>query len=312
MKRPTYADPWLVAYAALMLIATLIAAHGAYTFFSYMLPPLFAILATVVTAGSIPALDAAGTLERSHKRWLYWLGAALFLLMETLANYFAAQAVFVANVRRALAEWPAADLVRIAEHPAGRALVVLFLAMPSGIVAYFAYILAERVRSIREARASFAHRSRRSSQLRGLVVKLARMVREVRTSLVHARAEFERVSRQLHEAHTSHARSLTELREQLAAAQAQAREAQVEAAKSREQLEQARELAREKCVEVAKLHEQPANDPPTRTRIVAYLREQLATGRSRLDVSRELNIADATLRGWMEAEQPVNGVEVLN
>lgn len=38
----------------------------------------------------------------------------------------------------------------------------------------------------------------------------------------------------------------------------------------------------------------------------------MISGRSRLDVARELNIADATLRGWMEAEQPVNGVEVLH
>lgn len=298
-KPPSYLDAWLIAFLALMVAASIIAAHGAYIFFSYLLDWWVAALATAVTAAGIPALDAAGTLEAKRgKAALYWAGAFIFLGMETLANYFSGQAVFLANVLQAFAGKSGADLVWLAEQPVGRVLVVIYLAMPSLIVAYFAYAAASRWRSIRDARAIFANRSRRSSQLRTLVVKLTRMVRELRAGLAQARAEYERVSRSLHEAHTAHARSLTELREQIAAAQAQARDAQTETAKLREH-------PREPSV-------QPANDPPTRTRIVAYLREQLATGRSRLDVSRELNIADATLRGWMDAEQPVNGVEVLH
>lgn len=279
MKRPpSYVDAWLITFLVLMAVASIIAAHGAYIFFSYLLDWWVAALATAVTAAGIPALDAAGTLEQKRGRAaLYWLGALVFLGMETLANYFSGQAVFLANVLQAFAGKSGADLVWLAQQPAGRVLVVIYLAMPSLIVAYFAYAAASRWRFIREARATLANRSRRSSQLRALVVRLARVVRELRASLTNTRAEFERVSRQLHEAHTSHVRALTDLREQ----------------------------TRETVIS-------PANEPPTRARIVAYLREQIATGRSRLDVSRELNIADATLRGWMEAEQPVNGVEVLN
>lgn len=299
MKRPSYFDAWLIAFLALMIAASIIAAHGAYVFFCYLLDPPIAALATAVTAAGIPALDAAGTLEPKRGRAaLYWLGAFVFLGMETLANYFSGQAVFLANVLQAFAGKSGADLVWLAQQPAGRVLVVIYLAMPSLIVAYFAYAAASRWRSIRDARATFARRSWRSSQLRALVVKLTRLVRELRASLAHVRAEYERVSRSLHEAHTNHARGLTELREQLATAQVQALDAQAEFAKLREQ-------PREPAIRIA-------SEPPTRARVVAYLREQLATGRSRLDVSRELNIADATLRGWMEAEQPVNGVEVLN
>lgn len=300
MKRlPSYLDPWLIAFLALMIAASIIAAHGAYIFFSYLLDWWVAALATAVTAAGIPALDAAGTLEQKRGRAaLYWLGAFVFLGMETLANYFSGQAVFLANVLQAFAGKSGADLVWLAQQPAGRVLVVIYLAMPSLIVAYFAYAAASRWRSIRDARATFANRSRRSSQLRALVVRLTRIVRELRASLANARAEFERVSRQLHEAHTTHARALTELREQIATSQQMAREAQLEAAKLREHPREP--------------FPWPASEPPTRARVVAYVREQMAGGRSRLDVARELGFADATLRGWMEAEQPVNGVEVLN
>lgn len=298
-KTPSYLDAWLIAFLALMVAASIIAAHGAYVFFRYLLDPPIAALATAVTAAGIPALDAAGTLEQKRERAaLYWLGAFVFLGMETLANYFSGQAVFLANVLQAFAGKSGADLVWLAEQPAGRILVVIYLAMPSLVVAYFAYAAASRWRTIREARTTFANngqfRTRTARRMRGL----RRAVRELRASLAHVRAEYERAARNLHEAHTTHARSLTELREQIAVAQAQARDAQAEAAKLHEQ-------AREPSA-------RPANDPPTRARIVAYLRAQLAAGRSRLDVSRELNIADATLRGWMEAEQPMNGVEVPN
>lgn len=295
-KPPSYLDAWLLAYTALMLIATLIAAHGAFVFFSYLLPPAFAVLATVVTAGSIPALDAAGTLERSRRRWLYWFGAGTFLLMETLANYFSAQAVFVANVRQALAQWPSADLVRIAEHPAGRALVVLFLAMPSGIVAYFAYILAERVRTIRKARDTFANRSRRSGQLRALVVKLSRIIRELRAGLASAQADVARLTQEARERLTIHAREVAELREHLAQAQRTTREAQAEAAKLREQ-------PREPIIRTA-------NEPPTRAVLVTYVRERVANGASLAEVSRETGWPESSLRGYLK--EATNGVEVLN
>lgn len=312
-KPPSYLDAWLIAFLALMIAASIIAAHGAYVFFRYLLDPPIAALATAVTAAGIPALDAAGTLEQKRGRAaLYWLGAFVFLGMETLANYFSGQAVFLANVLQAFAGKSGADLVWLAEQPAGRVLVVIYLAMPSLIVAYFAYAAASRWRSIRDARAAFANRLRRSGQLRALIVKLSRIVRELRAGLASAQADVARLSQEARESFAGHARETAELREQITQARERSAQAQAEAAKSREQLEQARELAREKIAEVAKLHEQPANEAPTRARVVAYVREQLATGRSRLDVARELGFADNTLRGWMDAEQPVNGVEVLN
>lgn len=288
-RLPSYLDPWLGAFLALMIAASIIAAHGAYIFFRYLLDPPIAALATTVTAVGIPALDAAGTLEpRRGRAVLYWLGAFVFLAMETLANYFSGQAVFLANVLTAFAGKDGADLVWLAQQPVGRVLVVIYLAMPSLIVAYFAYAAASRWRQIREARAAFANRSRRSLQLRALVTRLARIVRGLRDELVDVRGAYTRLAGE-------RTREATDLREQLEQARAKAREAQTEAAKLREQ-------AREPSI-------WPTNEPPTRARVVAYAREQVESGRSRLEVARELGFADATLRGWMEAS---NGVELLN
>lgn len=303
MKKPSYIDPWLGIFLALMIAASFIAAHGAYTFFRYLLDPWVAALATAVTAAGIPALDAAGTLEtRRGKAALYWSGALVFLAMETLANYFSGQAVFLTNVLQAFAGKEGADLVWLAQQPAGRVLVVVYLAMPSLIVGYFAYAAASRWRTIREARAVFASRSRRSSQIRALVVRLARVVRELRAELAVVRARLEEGLRIAREGAAEQARLLgqerdraTDLKRQLAESQQAVRELSAEAASIREQ-------AREPLV-------LPASEPPTRARVVAYVREQMTAGRSRLDIARELGFQDSTLRSWMEA---TNGVEILN
>lgn len=288
-RPPSYFDAWLVAFLALMVAASVIAAHGAYIFFSYLLDWWVAALATAVTAVGIPALDAAGTLEpRRGRAALYWLGALVFLAMETLANYFSGQAVFLANVLEAFAGKDGADLVWLAQQPAGRVLVVIYLAMPSLIVAYFAYAAASRWRMIHEVRATFANRSRRSTELRALVVRLARAVRGLRDELADVRGAYTRLA-------SERTREATDLREQMEQARAKAREAQAEVAKLREQ-------SREPSI-------WPASEPPTRTRVVAYAREQVESGRRHSEVARELGFADATLRGWMEAS---NGVELLN
>lgn len=135
------------------------------------------------------------------------------------------------------------------------------------------------------------------AQRRALIRRLMRIVRELRVSLANAQALISDQAREFRESRLLAARESGELREQLEQARAQAREAHAEVAKLREQARDPRNI--------------PANDPPTRARVVAYVREQVDGGRSRLDVARELGFADATLRGWMEAE-PVNGVEVLN
>lgn len=296
-KPPSYFNAWLIAFLALMIAASIIAAHGAFIFFSYLLDPWVAALATAVTAAGIPALDAAGTLEQKRGRAaLYWLGALVFLGMETLANYFSGQAVFLANVLEAFAGKSGADLVWLAQQPAGRVLVVIYLAMPSLIVAYFAYAAASRWRTIREARAAFANRSRRSSQLRALVVKLSRIIRELRAGLASAQADVARLTQEARERLANHAREVTELREHLTQARERSAQAQIEAAELRE-----------------RVHEpivRPASDPPTRAALVAYVRERVANGASLAEVSRETGWPESSLRGYLK--EVTNGVEVLN
>lgn len=294
MKKPSYIDPWLIVFLILMCVASIIAAHGAYVFFCYLLEPGIAVLATVVTAAGIPALDVAGTLEQKKSRAaLYWLGAFTFLGMETLANYFSGQAIFLANVLQAFAGKEGADLVWLARQPAGRVLVVVYLAMPSLIVAYFAYAAASRWRTIREARAVFAKdgrsRARTARRLRGL----RRMARELQTEIASARAKLEEGLRVARDSAAEQARlsqqdreRAADLKRQLAESQQAVRELSAEAASLRVQVQAPFDL--------------PASEPPTRARIVAYVREQLAAGRSQLDIARELDIADATLRGWLK------------
>jgi len=40
--------------------------------------------------------------------------------------------------------------------------------------------------------------------------------------------------------------------------------------------------------------------PPTHARVVAHVREQLARGRSLLDIARELGFSESTVRGWLK------------
>jgi hypothetical protein len=306
--RPSYADPWLAVFLALMTAASIIAAHGAYVFFTYLLDPWVAALATAVTAVGIPALDAAGTLEgRRSRAVLYWVGAFTFLGMETLANYFSGQAVFLANVLRAFAGKEGADLVWLAQEPAGRVLVVIYLAMPSLIVAYFAYAAASRWRMIRDARANFASRrhsrARTAQRLRGLRLD----VRGLRNEIAAGGEVYEELKRTMRDNRLAAAREIEELREKLEQSTQAVRGAQ----------QQARDVAqvlREREVEIKELREQAAqpfnlfaNEPPTRARVLAYVREQMEAGRSRSEVARELGFPEATLRNWMEA---TNGIEV--
>lgn len=83
-----------------------------------------------------------------------------------------------------------------------------------------------------------------------------------------------------------------QLSERAASAEAAAANRQAENTKLRESLSQARE-------ETAGLRELI----PTRSRIVAYVREQTTEGkRSLLDVSREVDIKESTLREWLKNE----------
>lgn len=146
-----YIDLWIVAFSIALIVASIISVHGTYVFFSYVTDNWIAYLATALTAFSVPLLDAAGTLAaKTWQRVVYIAGGGVFLVMETLAQYYAGQAYFTTRVLAALKNLPDSDLLAIAStNPqAGRWLVGLYLAMPSVIVAFFAFALAYRIRQL--------------------------------------------------------------------------------------------------------------------------------------------------------------------
>jgi hypothetical protein len=301
--RPSYADPWLGCFIALMTAASIIAAHGAYIFFTYLLDPWVAALATAVTAVGIPALDAAGTLEaRRSRAVLYWIGAFVFLGMETLANYFSGQAVFLANVLRAFAGKEGADLVWLAQEPAGRVLVVIYLAMPSLVVAYFAYAAASRWRMIRDARAKVTQGSQRSRELRTTVRRLIVKVRGLYDELASQQDLLADLSYKAHEDRLVSARDTDELRKQLDQV-TQARAEIEQAVRGAQQ--QARDVAqvlREREAELAQLKEEAAQafilEDLDR---VAIARALLDRGASQRETARLVGMAEATLRNRLKA-----------
>jgi hypothetical protein len=147
MKR--YIDAQLALFVLLALGASVLSSHGAFQFFLYLVDEWLAWVFILVVALGIIGLDAAGTISRGAARWAYYTGMAFFLLLETLANYFAGQAGFVAKI---VAKLPvSSDLRTIAEgHPAAtRALVVIFLSMASLAVAYFTFAATMRFQQIR-------------------------------------------------------------------------------------------------------------------------------------------------------------------
>jgi hypothetical protein len=318
-RPPSCLDPWLAAFLLLMVAASVIAAHGAFVFFGYLVEPWVAVLATTVTAVGIPALDAAGTLEKTWKRWLYWAGGLLLLGMETLANYFAGQAVFATRVAERFAGQVGVDLAYLAEKPIGRVLVVVYLALPSLIVAYFAFAAASRWRVIRDARAKVAQGSQRSRELRATVRGLIADVRGLRSEIAKGGEVYHELKHKAREDYLVSTREAQELREQLEQATQGRTELEQAVRGAQQQARDVSQTLREREEEIKELREQVreplalfASEPPTRARVIAYVREQMAAGRSRLEVARELGFADGTLRSWMEAEQSSNGVESLN
>jgi len=183
----TYLDARLALFILLALGASIISSHGAYQFFLYLVDERLAAVFIAVVALGIVGLDAAGTLERGWRKAPYFAGMGVFLLLETLANYFAGQADFVARIVAKLP--PSSDLRAIAEHNPGwtRALVVLFLAMASIAVALFTFAAATRFGQLRSGRADRLRR--RLAIWRGRITKLVGALRATRASLADARAQ---------------------------------------------------------------------------------------------------------------------------
>jgi len=187
-------DPRLVLFATLAAGASVIAAHGSWIFFGYLVDPNLAAVFVAVVAIGIIGLDAAATLDRRPaQRAAYLGGMGLFLVMETLANYFAAQSTFVANVLEKIA--PDSDLAAIARGEPfwSRVLVVVFLSLASLAVAAFTFAAASRVAQIRAAdqrdQTITARYRRLLAQRRGLVERLTRMARGLRETVASLSAE---------------------------------------------------------------------------------------------------------------------------
>lgn len=189
-------DPRLLLFGALILGASIISSHGAWLFFGYLVAPWLAGVFTAVVAVGIIGLDAAGTVERGWRRAPYYAGMAFFILLETLANYFAGQAGFVTQIREALHDRPASDLLAIAtqDPTATRSLVWLFLSPASLAVALFVFAATKRVMQIRagDDRPLAARIARLVGALRrarGRVSRLVGALRETRAQLRATRGE---------------------------------------------------------------------------------------------------------------------------
>lgn len=218
----TYLDARLLLFLALAIGASVISSHGAYQFFLYLVDDWLAAVFIGVVALGIIGLDAAGTLERGWRRAPYYVGMGVFLLLETLANYFAGQAGFVARIVAKLP--PSSDLRTIAEqHPAvTRLLVVLFLAMASIAVALFTFAAATRFGQIRAGQTD--RLGRILARLRRRYSAVVGMLHAARKELAQAAADLQARVQELAQARAQSALLDVELqREREAVAQVRAR-----------------------------------------------------------------------------------------
>lgn len=291
-----YLDVWLCLFVVLAALASVIAAHGSRVFFGYLVDWWLAWVFTAVLALGIVGLDAAATLEAAWwKRWMYLGGMLLFLAMETLGNYFAGQAVFVARVRAALAASPESDLLRIAAGDGllTRGLVVLFLALASVAVAFFTFAAATRAKHLAAAQ----HKTD-DAQLRATIQDIKTQLAQATTDHVSVLRERDAVIAQLEadaaqqtERHASAMReqeqATADLRSflaQQAADLAQAR-AELEVAK-RQAAQQAEDYAaglRRQEQDIARLREAAAQPPDPQAIDL-------------LKIARRLRMADVPLR----------------
>ena len=149
-------DPRLWLFGLLALGASIIAAHGSWSFFLLLVDPWLAWIFVGVVALGVVGLAAAGATGRTlAERATYYAGMALFLLLETLANYFWGQGAFELNVVAKAA--PGSDLAAMAQDPLlGRVLVALYLALASLAVAAFTHKGASRLAEIRAGLATGA------------------------------------------------------------------------------------------------------------------------------------------------------------
>lgn len=221
-----YLDARLVLFILLALGASIISSHGAWLFFGYLVNPWLAGVFILVVALGIIGLDAAGTLERGWRRVPYYAGMTVFLVLETLANYFAGQSTFVSRIVEKLAtDAPDSDLLAIARNnPATtRLLVILFLSMASIAVALFTFAAATRFAQLRSGaadrpRSIIARLRKRYSAVVGALRATRALLAAAARDLTTVQADVATLRSQL----TTQADELEQVRAQSARAEARA------------------------------------------------------------------------------------------
>ena len=321
--KPYIRDPRLVLFGLLALGASIIAAHGSYSFFLLIVEPWLAAIFVGVVALGVVGLAAAGATGRTlTERATYYAGMVLFLALETLANYFWGQGTFVWNVVQKAA--PGSDLATLAQDPLlGRVLVALYLALASLAVAAFTHKAASRLAEIRAGLATeAAERATWEGIAADLRERLERLTMQLATRTQQARDQDQTIA-ELREAVRAEVklsdrndRKAARRRELIHALVAKLREERLlNAAWSRGAATRNEELATLRAVHEADRQEldqlraelvtartafaaRPAPIPPTRAAVAAYALEQQQLGRSRSDVAAELGFSESSIREW--------------
>lgn len=126
-QRPWWLDAMLSMYLLIMLAALAITAHGTKTFYGFILPALLAYAATIVLSLGIPVLEYAAITAPKGEKKPFVIGVVFLVGLETLAQYYQAQASFTAQIRAQFSDPAGIDLATFAMQSRGRLLPLLFL-----------------------------------------------------------------------------------------------------------------------------------------------------------------------------------------
>lgn len=300
--KPYLRDARLWLFVVLAIGASILSSHGAYQFFQYLVSDELALVFIFVVALGIIGLDAAGTLEKGWRAAAYYGGMAFFLVLETLANYFAGQAGFVAQIVAKLP--PSSDLRAIAEQSPAvtRMLVVLFLSLASVAVALFTFAATARFQQLRTGqdaslRARFA---RLFAQRRVLVRALVATLRAERQRFAfeqatlragndEVRAELETVRGQFAQERERATANANRAAQEVTAIRAELETVRAESTPLRAQFAAVRASEETVRAELAKVR----TDKETADRQISTVRAELSTVRADLDEARTLAQLDA-------------------
>jgi hypothetical protein len=114
-------------YLLIMGAALVITADGTKTFYGFMLPALLAVSATVVLSLGIPVMEYSALTAPKGKKLPFVVGLVFLVVLETLANYYQAQAGFITHINKQFSDPAGIDLATFAMQPRGRLLPILFL-----------------------------------------------------------------------------------------------------------------------------------------------------------------------------------------